>query len=360
MDTRVRPFRIDIPQAELDDLNDRLARTRWPRQLPGEGADRGVPVAEVRELAAYWRTAYDWRIHERRLNAFPQYLTTIDGLDLHFLHVRSPRPDAVPLLLSHGWPNSVVEFTRLIGPLTERGFHVVAPSVPGFAFSEGPRETGFGVDRVARMWAGLMSRLGYDRYGTQGGDLGAYLAPAVARVAPAHVIGVHINGGFGFPTEKDLPELTSDERALYDMIQQWSRGGVDHHTLLRHTPQTFAYGWHDSPVAQLAWMMQKFRDFGVQGMDRDLFLTNVTLYWLTGTSGTSSWFMYERDEFTWPEGQRQVPTGVYCGPPAVRRLAERDNLIVHWPESNPGHHFVGMDEPETLAADIRTFFDKIL
>ncbi|MEI5522616.1 epoxide hydrolase [Streptomyces brasiliscabiei] len=362
-DTGVRPFRIDIPQAELDDLTDRLARTRWPRRLPGEtgeGFERGAPTAAMRELAEYWRTEYDWRAQERRLNEFPQFMTRIDGLDVHFLHVRSPRPDAVPLLLSHGWPNSVVEFTRLIGPLTERGFHVVAPSIPGFAFSEGPREAGFGVDDVARMWAELMRRLGYERYGTQGGDLGAYLAPAVARAAPERVIGVHINGGFGFPTEADVPELTDAERAQYEMMRTWSVGGVDHHTLLRFAPQTFAYGWNDSPVAQLAWMAQKFEDFGIRGHDRDLFLTNVTLYWLTGTSGTSSWLMYGRREFLWPQGQKHVPTGVYCGPPAIRRLAERDNRIVHWPESNPGHHFVGTDEPVALATDIRVFFDRIL
>ncbi|WP_328838704.1 epoxide hydrolase [Streptomyces europaeiscabiei] len=356
----IRPFRIDIPQTELDDLEERLARTRWPKQLPGDGFDRGVPVAAVRELAEYWRTKYDWRAQERRLNEFPQFMTEIDGLDVHFLHVRSPRPDAVPLLLSHGWPNSVVEFTRLIGPLTERGFHVVAPSVPGFAFSEGPREVGFGIDDVARMWAELMRRLGYDRYGTQGGDLGAYLAPAVARTAPEHAIGVHINGGFGFPAERDVPELTEAERAHYEMIKQWSDGGVDHHTLLRFAPQTFAYAWNDSPVAQLTWMMQKFEDFLIRDYDRDLFLTNVALYWLTGTSGTSSWFMYNRREFVWPQGQQHVPTGVYCGPPAIRRLAERDNRIVHWPESNPGSHFVAMDEPVALATDVRAFFDRIL
>ncbi|MFG2192078.1 epoxide hydrolase family protein [Streptomyces sp. NPDC048639] len=372
MNEHIRPFRIEIPPADLDDLRDRLARTRWPEELPGEGWERGVPVGYLKDLAAYWRTGYDWRAHEAALNAFPQFLTEIEGHSVHFLHVRSPEPDAVPLILTHGWPGSIVEFTSLIGPLTDprahggdpsRAFHVVAPSVPGYGFSEAPRETGWSVSRVAGMWAALMSRLGYERFGTQGGDLGAYVAPEVARLFPDRVIGVHVNGGLGFPTEADVPDMSEDERADYAEMQSWVNAGVDHHALLRTAPQTFAYGWHDSPVAQLAWMMQKFQEFTPtadlpeQAIDRDLLLTNATVYWLTGTSGSSSWFSYDSDRFVWPEGQAEVPTGVYSGGPALfRRLAERRNKIVHWPEGNPGGHFVAMEEPDHLAADIRTFF----
>ena len=202
MTTEIKPFRIDVPQADLDDLGERLARTRWPAQLPGGGWSRGVPVDYLKDLAEYWRTGFDWRAFEARLNAFPQFTTEIDGIDVHFLHVRSPEPDALPLVLTHGWPNSVVEFADLIGPLTDprahggdpaQAFRVVVPSVPGYGFSSAPAETGWTVDRVARMWAELMRRLGYERYGTQGGDLGAYIAPAVAAADPEHVVGVHID-----------------------------------------------------------------------------------------------------------------------------------------------------------------------
>lgn len=373
----ITPFRIDIPQADLDDLNERLARTRLPRRLPpGDGWSRGVPADVLVTLADHWRTGYDWRAHEAELNGFPQFTTEIDGQDVHFLHVRSPEPDALPLILTHGWPNSFVEFVRLIGPLTDprahgrgpgQAFHVVVPSVPGFGFSAPPRETGWNPPRVARVWVELMRRLGYDRYGTQGGDLGAYVAPEIARAAPEHVAGVYVISGLGFPAEADVPEMTDDERAAYArmMEQDWIKG-VDHHGLLRAAPQTFAYGWHDSPVGALAWMLQKFHEFNgggkplEQAIDRDLFLTNLTLYWLTGTFGTSSWPYYDSAASAWPEGQTLVPTGVYSGPPGIRRLAERHNTIVHWPEDNPsGHHFIAMGRPDDLAADIGRFFAKV-
>ncbi|GAA2354301.1 epoxide hydrolase [Streptomyces cuspidosporus] len=376
MSDELRPFRIDIPQSDLDDLRERLARTRWPRQLPGEGWSRGVPLAHLKELADYWWDGYDWRRQEARLNAFPQFMTEIDGQDIHFLHVRSPEADALPLILTHGWPNSFVEFAELIGRLSDprshggdpsQAFHVVVPSVPGFGFSAPPRETGWNVARVARLWARLMDRLGYDRYGTQGGDLGAYVAPEVARAAPDHVVGVYITAGLGIPTEGDVPELTEEERTAFEQLQQadWTNG-VPHHALLRAAPQTFAYGWHDSPVAALAWMIQKFKEFTVADklpeelIDRDLILTNTTLYWLTDTFGSSSWPMYDSTGFGWPEGQRAAPTGVYSGAPGIRRLAERHNTIVHWPTDNPGgHHFLAMDQPDAMAADMRAFFEKV-
>ncbi|WP_203718172.1 epoxide hydrolase family protein [Asanoa siamensis] len=365
------PFRIDIPQADLDDLRDRLTRTRWPRQLPGDGWSRGVPLDYLRDLAGHWATTYDWRAHEARLNGFPQFTTEIDGLTVHFLHVRSGNAAALPLLLTHGWPNSFVEFTDLIGELGA-DFHLVIPSVPGFGFSQAPTGTGFTVDRVARMWAELMARLGYDRYGTQGGDLGAYVAPAVARIAPEHVVGVHVDGGFGFPTEADVPGMDDAERAEWDQMRQWMSGGVDHHALLRAAPQTFAYAWTDSPVALLAWLTQKFKEFAFmaetpdQVIDRDLMLTNASLWWFTGTAGSSSWPMYDLltlapgGGFAWPQGQKNVPSGQYGGGSALmRRLAERDNDIVHWPEGNPGNHFVAMEQPAAHAADIRTFFSGL-
>ncbi|MBP2327773.1 pimeloyl-ACP methyl ester carboxylesterase [Kibdelosporangium banguiense] len=364
MSNDIRPFRIDIPQADLDDLHTRLAMARFPNQLRGDGWSRGVPVSHLREVAEYWRTTYDWRAHEARLNEFPQYITEIDGLGVHFLHVRSPEPDALPLVLTHGWPNTFVEFADLIGLL--RDFHVVVPSVPGFGFSDAPK-TSFGAPEVADMWVKLMQRLGYDRYGVEGGDFGAYVAPEMAKIAPDRVAGVYIIGGLGFPTEADLPEMTEEERAgfAWMMDQDWIKG-VDHHALLRSAPQTFAYGWNDSPVAALAWMTQKFHEFNASGkpleeaISRDAFLTNLSLYWFTGTFGTSAWPYFDSTEIGWPEGQPTVPTGVYNGPPGIRRFAERTNKIVHWPENNPaGHHFVAMDEPSAFAADIREFFAKV-
>ncbi|MBB5913872.1 pimeloyl-ACP methyl ester carboxylesterase [Nocardia transvalensis] len=374
--TEIRPFHIDIPQAEIDDLHRRLAETRWASQLPGDGRSRGVPVAEVRELAEYWRTAFDWRAREARLNEFPQYLTEIDGLDVHFVHVRSAEPGAAPLVLNHGWPNSFVEFTELIGRLTDprayggdpaRAFHVVVPSVPGYAFSAPPRETGWSVERVARMWVELMTRLGYERFGVQGGDLGSYVATAMAEAAPDRVTGLYITGGLGFPTQDDLPELTEEERANFTalMSADWANG-VDHHALLRSAPQTFAYGWTDSPVAALSWMLQKFHDFSAAGalaeaIDRDALLTNISLYWFTETFATSAWSYYDSTGFGWPTGSPTVPTGVYSGDaPSIRRLAERTAKIVHWPTGNPaGHHFIAMDQPDAYAADLRAFFAAV-
>ncbi|MEV0433399.1 epoxide hydrolase [Nocardia sp. NPDC050413] len=370
-----RPFHIDIPQTDLDDLRDRLARARWTPELPGDGWERGVPAAYLRELATYWADEFDWRAQETALNAYPQFHTTIDDLDVHFVHVRSPEPDAVPLLLTHGWPNTFAEFTRVIGPLTDPrahgldpalAFDAVVPSVPGFAFSQAPREAGMTTARVAGMWTQLMDRLGYQRYGTQGGDLGAYIAPEMALAAPEHVIGVHLDGGIGMPTEADVPAMSAEDRAEWDQMQLWMTGGVDHHTLLRAAPQTFALGWNDSPVALLAWMMQKFQEFTPMAelaedvIDRDHLLTTVSLYWFTQTTGTSSWPMYNglRDGgFGWPTGQNLVPTGVYGGgSPLMRKLAERDNKITHWPSGNPGNHFVAMEEPTAHVADIRAFF----
>ncbi|MEU8898477.1 epoxide hydrolase [Nocardia sp. NPDC048505] len=379
MTNSITPFRIDIPQADLDDLHERLARTRWSAQLPGKGAGRGVPVDYLRELADHWRTEFDWRAQEAALNELPQFRTEIDGLNVHFVHVRSAEPDALPLLLTHGWPNSFVEFTKTVGPLTDprahgldpaRAFHVVIPSVPGFAFSDGPGDEGMSAARVARMWVRLMDRLGYERYGVQGGDLGAYVAPEMAIAAPDRVVGVHLDGGIGLPTAADVPTMTPDERAEWEVMQQWMSGGVDHHALLGAAPQTFAHAWTDSPVGLLAWFTQKFDEFtpladrAEDVIERDHLLTNLSLYWFTNTLASSSWPMYEGlgadGGFGWPVGQKLVPTGVYAGGSALmRRLAEQDNHIAHWPEGNTGNHFLAMEVPDQHVADIGAFFAKV-
>ncbi len=350
-------FRIDVPQADVDDLRARLARTRWTRPLPGRSD-------HVRELASYWEREYDWRAAEAGLNALPQFTETIDGSRIHFVHARSERPDALPLILTHGWPNTFAEFADVVEPL-RRDFHVVAPSVPGFGFSD-PAPGPMSVRRVAELWAELMRRLGYDRYGTMGGDLGAYVSPEVALVAPEHVAGVYVISGLGFPTEADVPGMTADERAAFETMQSadW-RSGVDHHALLRAAPQTFAYAWNDSPAGALAWMVRKLTEFSAapepveEVLGRDRILTLVSLYWFTGTFGTSSWPMYDSTGFSWPAGQTVAPTGVFSGPPGIRRLAERTNRITHWPTTNTSrHHFVAIDAPGALAADMAAFFDR--
>ncbi|MEV6238735.1 epoxide hydrolase family protein [Lentzea sp. NPDC051838] len=359
----ISPFQIQIPQADLDDLHSRLDQARWPEQLPGDGWSRGVPVGYLKDLAHHWRHGFDWREQERLLNEFPQYTTEIDGLRVHFLHVRSQNPNALPLILTHGWPNSIVEFTKTIGLLSEH-FHIVAPSVPGYGFSDAPKETGFSTAHVGRMWAELMHRLGYERYGAQGGDLGAYVSQEVAKAAPDAVVGVHIDGGLGFPDD-DEADLTEDERQVFAQMAQWSKYAVDHHGLLRVAPQTFSYAWADSPTGLLGWLMQKFQEFTPTAalpdlvIDRDDMLTNASIYWFTNTAASSSWFMYNNTRFAWPTGQQAAPTGVYHGAPGIRRLAERTNHVVRWGEGNPGGHFVAMEQPKAHAEDIIEFFAEL-
>ncbi|MFD0556905.1 pimeloyl-ACP methyl ester carboxylesterase [Stackebrandtia endophytica] len=368
----ISPFTIDIPQPDVDDLRRRLRDTRWPRTLPGEGWDRGVPMDYLRRIAGHWAEAFDWREAERQLNRFTQFTTEIDGDPLHFVHVRSSREDAVALLLCHGWPNSFVEFSRTIPLLTEPedptapAFHVVVPSIPGFGFSALPEGTKTTVHLVAQRLVTLMDRLGYRRYGTQGGDLGAYLAPEVATIAPDRVIGVHVDGGLGFPTDDDIAEMSPSDRAEYDELTGWTSSGLDHHALLRRAPQTMSYAWADSPVGLLAWHLHKFKEFGYltetpdEAIDLDQMLTNVSIYWFTGTEGTSSWPMYETEKSVFPLGQRTVPSGVYGGGPDLfRRYAEKYNTIVHWPQPEPVGHFIAMEQPQNHVADIRAFFEKV-
>ncbi|MQY08106.1 epoxide hydrolase family protein [Actinomadura macrotermitis] len=373
--TTITPFRIDIPQADLDDLRDRLARTRWPDELPGAGWSYGVPVSYARELAEYWRTGYDWRRHEAALNEHPQFSTEIDGQNIHFLHVRSPEPDALPLILTHGWPGSVAEFMKVIGPLTDPrahggdpadAFHVVAPSLPGFGLSGPTREAGWSPRRVARAWAELMGRLGYDRYGAQGGDTGAVVSPELGRVAPDHVIGVHVNGALGFPTfaPGETEGLTEAERARLAVYSDQDRAG---YAMIQATrPQTLAFGLHDSPAGQLAWIVEKFKewtdpahDLPEEAVDRDQMLTDVSVYWFTGTAASSA-RLYKEGAADWgrPAQRSGVPSGVavFPGDGGVRRVAEREHNVIHWSEFDRGGHFPAMEVPDLLVADVRAFF----
>jgi pimeloyl-ACP methyl ester carboxylesterase len=387
----IRPFRIAIPQADLDDLQQRLARTRFADELPlavrssgkpgpvPPGWEYGVPVDHLRELVEYWRDGYDWRAWEATLNAHPQFTTEIDGQNIHFLHVRSPRPDATPLILTHGWPGSVVEYLDLIGPLTDPGahggdpadaFHVVIPSVPGFGFSGPTHDTGWSRYRVAAAWAELMRRLGYDRYGVHGNDGGSLISPEVGRIDPDHVTGVHVTQVFSFASgDPDEIAALSEEDAAKFAFGQWfvqNRGAYD--KLQSTEPQNIAHALADSPAGQLGWSLQLFGT----ALPRDFVLTNVMIYWLTGTAASSARFYFEDAEAAPPHQKSNgrgtagpsEPTTVPLGLanfafdyPSVRAFADRDHEnIVSWNVYDRGGHFATQDAPDLLVNDLRRFF----
>ncbi|MFI5612484.1 epoxide hydrolase family protein [Amycolatopsis sp. NPDC051903] len=376
------PFRVAVPQEDLDDLHTRLARTRWPDQPDGVGWELGIPVDEVRDLAEHWRLRFDWRAAEERLNGFPQFTTEIDGTRVHFLHVRSPEEDATPLLLTHGWPGSVVEFLDVIGPLADprayggdprTAFHLVVPSIPGFGFSGPTRDRGWGPARGARAWAELMTGLGYPRFGTHGGDWGALISRELGVQFPARVLGVHVTM---LPTavarsSADLDGLTGASLAVAERSLEKSRAfqvtGTGYAMIQATKPQTLAYGLTDSPAGQLAWIAEKFRSFSNTThdlIDRDDLLTDVSIYWFTGTANSSA-RIYAALEAPWgaPVPPNTAPTGVAVFPDdiglPVRALAERENTIVHWSTFPTGGHFPALEQPDALIGDIRKFFSAL-
>ncbi|MEU1204464.1 epoxide hydrolase family protein [Nocardia sp. NPDC005825] len=378
MSEQVTPFRIDIPQTQLDDLRRRLESAQLPAPLPGDDWDTGVPVHWLRELVEHWRTGYDWRAAEAELNRYPQFHTEIEGQRVHFLHIRSAEPGAVPLLLTHGWPGSVVEFLDVIGPLTDPAahggdpadaFHLVIPSLPGFGFSGPVADTGWTRARIGRVWAQLMERLGYERYGVQGGDIGGAVSPEVARTAPDKVIGVHVNGGPNLPppsAAEELDQLTELERDRVRRIGAFMREEFGYIAIQSTRPQALAYGLVDSPVGQLAWIMDKFREWTHPRnvvpdkiIDRDRLLTNVMLYWLTGTAGSAAYVGYaQTGEWGAPAANSGVPTGViaFAHDVCIRRYCEPSNTITRWVDVDRGGHFAALEEPEILIGDIREFF----
>jgi epoxide hydrolase len=381
-DAAIRPYRISVPQADIDDLRERLARTRWTRDLPGTGWERGVPAAYLRELAGHWEKEYDWRAHEAALNAYPQFVTTIDGTQVHFLHVRSAEPAATPLLLLHGWPGSIVEFTDMIGPLTDPAahgkdaadaFHVVIPSLPGYGFSGPLTETGWTDGRTAAALTALMDRLGYDRYGVQGGDVGAFIGPLMGRAAPDRVIGVHVNALVTFPTgdPADMAALTEAERARLAAMQQWQQRSGAYMQLQGTRPQTIAHALTDSPAGLLAWIVEKFQEWTdpaaalpEDAVDRDRILTNVSVYWYTRTAGSAAHTYYERfnDPAAWaPRDPATVPTAVtvFTTDVSVRRFAEKAHNVVRWSEFGRGGHFAALEAPDLLTADVQAFFRSL-
>jgi epoxide hydrolase len=378
----MRPFRIDIPQEALDDLRSRLENTRWPNQPAGVGWERGVPVGYLRDLADYWRTGYDWRAAEARLNQFPQFITEIDGANVHFLHVRSPEPDALALLMTHGWPGSVAEFLDVIGPLTDpRGhggdpadaFHVVVPTPPGFGFSGPTRQPGWTVGRIASAWAELMRRLGYQRYAAHGTDLGLWISLMLAGLAPDNLLGAHVNFLLtplsGEPGEDE--SLDDRDRERVALMETLRRDKGAYMAIQATRPQTLAYGLTDSPVGQLAWIVEKFREWTdptVPGgtVGRDQLLTNISIYWLTATAGSAAQLYFEMADQLPNPGKPSVPPPLSVplavtvhphdfGLP-IRRLAEsRFPNIVQWTEFDRGGHFPAMEEPELFVEDVRSF-----
>ncbi|MFC9661955.1 epoxide hydrolase family protein [Nocardia sp. NPDC127606] len=381
MSNEITPFHVDIPQSDLDYLQARLTDARWPAEQPGAEWSRGVPVAYLRELAEYWRTSYDWRAAEAELNKFAQFTTEIDGQRIHFLHVRSANPDATPLILTHGWPGSVVEFLDVIGPLTDPAahggdpadaFHLVIPSLPGFGFSGPVTEEGWDPARIGKAWVELMSRLGYESYGAQGGDWGAFVTPEVGRAGGDKVIGVHVNAAtfgyipFGPVSDDEKATMTAAELARLDRLALFKSEGNGYFTIQASRPQTVAYGLHDSPIGQLAWIVEKFKEwtFPAAGLpedavNRDRLLTNVMLYWLTGTAGSSAALYYEATHVrSWKTAPLTTPVGVavFAEDIAIRRYADADTDIVHWSEFDRGGHFAAMEVPDLLVDDIRAFF----
>lgn len=381
MSLDITPYTIDVPQPALDDLHDRLARTRFPAQIPGAGWDYGTDLDYQRALVAYWRETYDWRAHEARLNQLDHFTATIDGTRVHFVHQRSPEPDALPLIITHGWPGSFVEFLDVIGPLADPrahggdpadAFHVVTPSIPGYAFSGPTTDRGWSPRRIAHAWATLMAGLGYDRYGAQGGDWGAIITTQLALVDAAHLAGIHLNMVVaGAPPEGDSEPLTEREQeALADMARYFETDS-GYMQIQSTKPQTLGYALEDSPAGLAAWIVEKFRSWSDCGGDvesvftREQLLTNVMCYWLTGTAHSSARLYFEnRVAGNWTAGERvEVPTGAAIFPREIirppRRWAERAFAITHWTEMPRGGHFAAMEQPDLFVEDVRSFFRTV-
>lgn len=374
--TAIRPFRVEIPQAALDDLADRLRRTIWPGELPGVGGAYGMTTDRVRSLATYWLETFDWRAVEARLNAHPQFVTEIDGQRVHFLHVRSSRPDATPLALTHGWPGSVLEYLDVIAPLTEPtdpaapAFHLVIPSIPGFGWSGPTGEAGWNRYRTARAWAELMSRLGYERYGAVGNDGGSLISPELGRIDPEHVLGVHVTQLFSFPSgdPAEFADLSAADQAALKHLQWFYENKFSFNQVHSQQPQTLAFALADSPVGLLAWNAQLFDE----SLDDEFVVANVALYWFTGTAASAMRFYWEDAHAgEQPEGPTTVPTALATFPgdfQSIRRFAERDHAnIVRWTayeadvdgRGEVGGHYAAHQATDVLVGDIRAFFASL-
>jgi microsomal epoxide hydrolase len=376
----VTPFRINVPDAVLNDLKDRLARTRFPDQINGAGWEYGTELTYLKDLVTYWRTKYDWRAQERRLNQLPQFKTTIDGVDIHFVHQRSSRPDAIPLVFVHGWPGSFFEVTKIIGPLTdpaahggrpEDAFHVVALSLPGYGFSGKPQEPGYSPKRVAEIIAKLMPRLGYTRYAAQGGDWGAIIIRQLGLVDPTHLIGLHSNMclAAGPPPGGGDPNagLPPDEARRLEAARARTLNETGYQQIQATKPQTLGYGLNDSPAALAAWIVEKFRTWSDSNGDvekrftKDELLTNIMIYWVTESGPSSVRLYYESRKDPGLRGKVQVPFACAQFPAELFGTASRRNIeaqynLVRYTEMPRGGHFAALEEPQLLVDDVRAFF----
>ena len=376
------PFRLDVPEDALRDLRERLVRTRWPEAETVGDWSQGVPLAYVRELCRYWADEYDWRATEARLNRLPQFRTEIDGLGIHFIHVRSPHPDALPLVLTHGWPGSVIEFLEVVSPLTDPvahggeardAFHIVCPSLPGYGFSDRPARAGWNVEKIAGAWIRLMARLGYGRYGAQGGDWGTSITTSIAQQDPDRVAGIHLTPPLAAPDPATFGDLTQAERAALASLER-AQATEDGYSLEQSTrPQTIGYGLVDSPAALCAWIIEKFASWTDSDghpenvLTRDQLLDNLMLYWLPGTGASAARLYWESfkqvqarfagettDTVTVPTGCSIFPRE---NPRPSRRWAEKRFLdIRHWNELDRGGHFAAFEQPELFVGEVRSFF----
>jgi epoxide hydrolase len=372
---KINPFHIAVPDADLDELRARLARTRWPEAECVDDWSQGIPLAYTRELADYWANEYDWPARESALNRFDHFTTEIDGLDIHFIHQRSPHDDAFPLLITHGWPGSVVEFHKVIEPLTNPtahggraadAFHVVCPSLPGFGFSGKPSETGWGVEKIAEAWDTLMVRLGYRRYGAQGGDWGSAVTTQIGRNR-GHCIAIHTNMPMGrAPSSTD--GLTDEEKQALARLAQYRKWDSGYAKQQSTRPQTLGYALMDSPVGQLAWIVEKFWSWmDCDGhpenvLSRDELLDNVMLYWVTGSAASSARLYRESFERRTGGDAVELPTGVAAFPKEIlppRRWCEANYNITHWTTMPRGGHFAAFEQPELFVEDVRAFFATV-
>ena len=375
MNTDIRPFRIAVADDVLEDLQARLRNTRWPDAEPVGDWSQGAPLAWVQDICRYWAHGYDWRAREAALNRFAQFTTPLDGLDVHFLHVRSPHADAMPLLITHGWPGSVVEFHKVIEPLADPtrfggdaadAFHVVCPSLPGFGFSGKPATTGWGVERIARSFIALMARLGYASYGAQGGDWGSAVTANIGALDPDHCAGIHVTLAMN-TAPRVVGEPTPEEQRAIQGLDHYRKWDSGYSTQQATRPQTLAYGLTDSPAGQAAWILEKFWAWtDCDGhpeniFTRDELLDNLMLYWVTASAASSARLYWE----SFGKGAKalnvDVPTGVAVFPkeivtPVRSWMEPRFRNIRHWTEMPRGGHFAAFEQPELFVADVRAFF----
>ncbi len=375
MSDDIQTFRIEATDAELDDLARRLKATRWANEEPVDDWSQGTPLHYLREVCAYWGEKYDWRDREARLNAFPQFRTTVNGLGIHFVHVRSPESDALPLLMTHGWPGSIVEFQKVIGPLSDPvahggrasdAFHVICPSLPGYGFSDKPTETGWGIEKIGETWAKLMAKLGYESYVAQGGDWGSMVTASVGSQDPDHCSGIHLNMPVAMPDPETMGDLSDDEKGALASLQYYDQKDSGYSKQQSTRPQSLGYGLVDSPAGQAGWILEKFWAWtDCDGhpenvLTRDEMLDNIMLYWLPATGASSARLYWE--SFGTPSlAEVTVPTGCSIFPKEIirtsRRWAEkRFKNIVYWNKLERGGHFAAFEQPETFVEELRNCF----